>query len=297
MNGLGSLYATSTPPDFEAARHWYELAAEAGHIDALNNLITIHFRSTDGLDLPAARPLFERAAEAGHRGAMYWLGMAWAYYMESPDLDLARHWFERAAEAGHSGAMTALGDLYAQSIQPPDLAAARHWYQRASAAGDRGAMHNLEVVFGESTETPGGWGVRPPNDEAMDAMVEWLDGPGAVLGEAVETTHTALTEMSNSSQRTDEAAVRAMYDKVCRRLIDELPAILPTPDPDLTRALQGVIDDANEWSWTDRDLSDPLTPQQRETLHSRLGALLSGFQVVSSVFERDLAILEAADRA
>jgi TPR repeat protein len=191
--------------------------------------------------------------------------------------------------------MTALGDLYAQLMQPPDLAAARHWYERASAAGDRGAMHNLEVLYGDSTQTPAGWGLQPPDDEAMDAMVDWMSGPGVVVGEAFDAGLTAIIEVGRSDSRT-EAAGRAVYRDVCGRFIEELPAVLPTPDPELTRTLQGVLDDANEWVWTDRELSDPLTPQQRETLQSRCGELLSRVQVVGSILERDIGILEAAGR-
>jgi hypothetical protein len=50
-------------------------------------------------------------------------------------------------------------------------------------------------------------------------------------------------------------------------------------------------------SWTNRELSDPLTPQQRERLHSRGGELTSGFPTVTSILERDVGILEAAGRA
>jgi TPR repeat protein len=249
----------------------------------------------DEPEMAAARPLFERAAEAGHRGAMYHLGMVWAHFMEPPDLDAARHWYERAAAAGHGGAMTALGNLYAQVMQPPDLAAARRWYQRASASGDRGAMHNLEVLF-EDSEMPAGWGARPPSDEEMDAMVEWLDGPGAGVEDAFVASDSALDEIINAFKRGDGAAVRAACNKITRVLTHELPAALPTPDPDLTRALQALIDDGNELSWADRELAGPLTPQQRETMQSRCGDLASSLHTLASIYERDGDILESADR-
>jgi hypothetical protein len=221
----------------------------------------------------------------------------WGYHIEPPDLDVARVWFGRAADAGHTGAMIALGDLNAQLAQPPDLAAARYWYERASAAGDRGAMHNLEVLFGDSTQTPTGWAVQPPTDEEMDAMVDWMEGPGVVVGEAFEAALDSIIEVGTSSERVDLAAGRATFRNACGRFIDELPAVLPTPDPELTRVLQGLIDDANEWNWTDRELSDPLTPRQRETLESRSGELLSRVQVASSILQRDFAILEETGRA
>ena len=203
---------------------------------------------------------------------------------------------DRAAAAGDIDAMFDLGCHYSVQSDPPDLHAARHWCERASAAGDRGAMHNLEVLFGDSTKTPRGWGLQPPTDEELDAMVDWMNDSGVVVGEAFENAITAVNEAINSAHRADEAAARAMIRNICRRFIDELPAVLPTPDPELTRVLQGLLDDANEWSWTDRELPDTLTPQQRETLQSRSGELPSRFQVVSSLLERDIGILEAAGR-
>jgi hypothetical protein len=224
------------------------------------------------------------------------LGVLYAHIMEQPDLDAARRWYERAADAGRSGAMTALGDLYAQLIQPPDLDAARRWYERGAAAGDRGAMHNLEVLYEESTATRAGWGVRPPSDEEMDAMVEWLDGPGIGVEEAFEASGSALDEVTDAFKRGDEAAVRAACTKITRLLTDELPAAMPTPDPDLTRALQALIDDANEMSWAERELADPPTPQQRETMQSRFGDLVLSVHTVASIYERDGDILESAGR-
>ena len=134
--------------------------------------------------------------------------------------------------------MTALGNLYAQTMQPPDLAAARHWYQRASAAGERGAMHHLEVLYGDAAAPPPGWYARPPSDDQIDAMVEWLDGPGIGVEEAFEASGSALDVVTDAFKRGDEAAVRAACTKITRLLTDELPAAMPTPDPDLTRALQ-----------------------------------------------------------
>ena len=220
--------------------------------------------------------------------------MVWAHYTEPPDLDKARDWFERAADSGHSGAMTALGNLYAQVMQPPDLATARHWYQRASAAGDRGAMHNLEVLFENSTEMPAGWGATQPGDDDMDAMAEWLDGPGDDAEQVFDAAGSALDDFVAAFKAGDEFTVRAVCDKISCLITDELPALLPTPDPDLTRALQALIDDGNELRWTRREFADPLTAAQRETLQARLGDIASSMHAVGSIYERDCEILESA---
>jgi TPR repeat protein len=98
------------PPDLDAARRWFERAADAGNSDAMNNLGVLH--------------------------EQHW----------EPDLDAARHWWERSADAGNAHAMYNLGRLYAELIQPPDLDAARHWYENAADAGNNAAIYNLRIL-------------------------------------------------------------------------------------------------------------------------------------------------------
>ena len=297
MYTLGFLYARMMdPPDLDAGRHWLERAAADGDNEACYKLGALHAAWTTPPDLDAARAWYQRAADAGHADAMSCLGVLHLRSMDEPDLSAARPLFERAAEAGHRGAMTALGDLYAQVLQPPDLAAARLWYQRASAAGDRGAMHNLEVLYGEPGDNPSGWGTTPPDEAEMDAMVEWLDGPGALLETSFATADSSMDAIVAAFKRGDESAVRAIANEIARLIIDQLPPALPTPDPDLTRALRALIDDGVELRSTDRELVAPLTPRQRETLQSRSGDLAASLHAVATIFERDLDILEVADR-
>ena len=97
-------------------------------------------------------------------------------------------------------------------------------------------------------------------------------------------------------KRGDEAAVRGACDRITGRIIEELPAALPTPDPDLTLALQALIDDGNELRWAESELADPPTPLQREALQSRFGDLMSSLHAVSSIFEHDCALLDSTGR-
>jgi hypothetical protein len=157
-------------------------------------------------------------------------------------------------------------------------------------------MHNLEVLFEESPTTPPGWGARPPSDDQMDAMIDWLDGLGAGAEDAFEASGSALDQVIAAFKAGDETAIRTVCTDITRVLTDELPAVLPTPDPDLTRALQALIDDGNELAWASRDLTEPLTPMQREALQSRFGDLVSSLHTVASIYERDGDILEAAGR-
>ena len=65
----------------------------------------------------------------------------------------------------------------------------------------------------------------------MDAMLEWLDGPGASVGEAIETAESAIEEFIDALDHRDPIAIRAACSKSADPLIDQLPAELPTPDP------------------------------------------------------------------
>ncbi|HZE49700.1 MAG TPA: hypothetical protein VE074_09060, partial [Jatrophihabitantaceae bacterium] len=70
MNSLGLLYSHWTDPlDLDAARHWYERAAEAGNYNAMNNLGWLLHEQMDPPDLDTARRWYERAADGGHRRA------------------------------------------------------------------------------------------------------------------------------------------------------------------------------------------------------------------------------------
>lgn len=62
---LGNLQADQEPPDLDAARRWYQ-----------------------------------RAAEAGNSAAMYTLGVLFAQKMKPRDRKAARYWLDRAADAG-----------------------------------------------------------------------------------------------------------------------------------------------------------------------------------------------------
>jgi TPR repeat protein len=158
---------------------------------------------------------------------MYALGALHSDLTQPPNLEAARHWFQQAANAGHSGAMYLLGYLYAQLMTPPDLHAARGWYERAAA----GNMHNLDVLYEESTATRAGWGVRPPSGEEMDAMVDWLDGPGIGVEEGLSRRVLRWMKspmLSNAGMRRASAR-HASRSPVCSPMSSQLQCRRQTP--------------------------------------------------------------------
>ena len=163
------------PPELDAARGWYERAAEAGYFDAMRSLGILLATMVDPPELDAAREWYERAAEAGHINAMTSLGNLLSDRVEPPELDAARGWYERAAEAGDTDAMINLGILLATMVDPPELDAAREWYERAAEAGDTDAMHNLGLLLATMVDPPEldaarGWYERAAEAGHTDAM-------------------------------------------------------------------------------------------------------------------------------
>jgi TPR repeat protein len=69
MVNLGILYERMDPPDLDAARGWYERAADAGDTDAMYGLGVLYAQLMDAPDLNAARGWWERAAALGHMEA------------------------------------------------------------------------------------------------------------------------------------------------------------------------------------------------------------------------------------
>ena len=69
-----------------------------GNDMAMNNLGRQYADFMQPADLDAARHWWERAADAGNSNAMFNLGHLHAELMQPPDLDGARHWWERAAD-------------------------------------------------------------------------------------------------------------------------------------------------------------------------------------------------------
>ena len=96
----------------------------------------------------------------------------------------------------------------------------------------------------------------------MKRWMRWSNGStdqAASVEQVFDASGSALDDVIAAFKAGDEIAVRAVCEEISCRITDELPAVLPTPDPDLTRALQALIDDGNELRWTSRELADPLT--------------------------------------
>jgi TPR repeat protein len=177
---LGRAYATAGKPAEAAAA--YTHAADAGHLDAMNNLaiLYLHGRGSVLPDTPRAISLLAKAAEGGNSMAMRNLAevydegkkvdrdpeKAHALYtkaaatgdasamfqlgwssQQQQDYTSARRWYEKAATAGHAASMTNLGFLYQNGLGVRrDIIKAREWYRHAANLGNEQAARNLKTL-------------------------------------------------------------------------------------------------------------------------------------------------------
>lgn len=186
MYDLGVLLEEADPPDYPAARRWFEKAAEAGESAAFFRLGFLLSETLEPRDYAAAVSWYEKAAENGTAAAMHNLGAHYRYRMDPPDLERARYWYEKdanqgcavadfevglldvddgnlgdavlryekAAAGGQAGAMNNLGLILERSMTVPNLVAAAEWYERAIAFGDPNAQANLDGLRGAAEPRP-----------------------------------------------------------------------------------------------------------------------------------------------
>jgi TPR repeat protein len=132
--GLGALLVKDSDPDL--AHQWFEKAAEAGNVDAMN-LLGMWAKDSDPV---LARYWFEKAAEAGNVDAMSNLG----WLVKDSDPDQAQHWLEKAAKAGDVKATFYLGHILLEDTDPGE---ARHVFDEIAEAGGPRVMSALGKVL------------------------------------------------------------------------------------------------------------------------------------------------------
>jgi uncharacterized protein len=153
MNNLAVIYQNGrgVAQSYDKAREWFQKAADAGDVDAMNSLGELYYYGRGvARDYTQARDWYEKAAAGDNANAMYSLG--WMYEKGSgaiiQDYTQARNWYQRAAAAGNTEAMYNLGVLY-QNGQgiTQNYDQAREWLQKAADAGNADAMNNLGELY------------------------------------------------------------------------------------------------------------------------------------------------------
>lgn len=142
---LGVMYGNgdSVGLDYDQALHWFELAAEQDHQNAL---ITMAWMYANGAgvdtDEDKSRVLYLRAAELGSAKAQYLVGTMYrfAQYGVEKNMKLAVDWYLKAANQGMATAQFALGKMLMEGKGVmQDDAAALQWLSLAHVNGSKRA--------------------------------------------------------------------------------------------------------------------------------------------------------------
>lgn len=166
-----------TSQNYEQALYWYQVAANNGSANAMNNL-GVMYSNGKGVadDHRTALVWFKNAATKGNKTAMFNAGLL--YYNglgTTQDYDEASKWFSKAADNGHVDAMYKLGLMYVygQGVKQ-DNGEAKSWFNKAGANG-----HTNARMWGEAELKPvkvgSKWGFQFKNGTmAIEAVYEQI---------------------------------------------------------------------------------------------------------------------------
>ncbi len=94
----------------------------------------------------------------------------------------------------------------------------------------------------------------------------------------------------------DVSAAKLACRAASEHLTDELSTHIPTPEPDLTHALQSLVTDAETFAAECNALTDPAQSSDLQTLWKALLTVLNDMTTAGSIMKRDQRILEGANR-
>jgi len=148
---LGCFYLQhlSLPDSPDQARHWLNLAAAAGHAQAVDRLANLYLRGPgSGRDPERALDLLEKLAEAGFKRANWEVGYLKSTLDEIIDPVGAATAFARAAALGYGPAFYSLGLRFANGAgvdaDPAFARALLLWADRCGVADSRAAADALK---------------------------------------------------------------------------------------------------------------------------------------------------------
>ncbi len=142
------------PVDMQAARTWYERAADLDDTDGMLGLARLAADSQAGLAPSDARGFLRRAQARGAAGADLLLGQMLARGVGGPpDPAGARELLAPLADAGDSEAQIELAYL---ELERGNAEAAREQLERAAAGGDAEAAYQAGILWADDEAAPDG---------------------------------------------------------------------------------------------------------------------------------------------
>jgi hypothetical protein len=141
-----------------------------------------------------------------------------------------------------------------------------------------------------------GWGVREPTRAAIEAMWEWANASRATLDTVTEVTSQVRPRVQDAMAAGDVDDIKFYCSQMVAPITVEMAAIVDTPDPDLTRALQTVVDGARAVEGRCAALQGPADQTSLDALHATFGRVASDLDAMVHIVDRDATIMERAGR-
>ncbi|MGI4959475.1 MAG: tetratricopeptide repeat protein [Janthinobacterium lividum] len=182
MFGQMLLDGGDQPADPVRAMCWFGIAADAGHVPAMNMLGRCHEKGWGTeTDHGRAAAFYRRAANSGDDWGRYNLAnMLLRGRGVARDRREAWRLFHAAATSGHAKSMNLVGRFLEEGWdRPRDPSGARVWYRHSAEAGDYRGRHNLATSLtedGHHDEALGWWRQALPDatPDILHAMIQVL---------------------------------------------------------------------------------------------------------------------------
>lgn len=191
--------------DATQALNWFRLAAQQGHLMALNMLGRCQEYGWGCVpDISAALTNYRLAAEGGLDWAQYnYANLLRMGRGIAPDTLAAFDFYTKAAAQGHAGAMNMLGRFHHEGwAMPVNAAEAAQWYRRAAEAGDfRGQISYAGVLAERGKVAESAHWLREAMKTATPAV---LEGLSQQLLQSPEAEFRAVGEEMRSKARRRE---------------------------------------------------------------------------------------------
>ena len=131
---------------------------------------------------------------------------------------------------------------------------------------------------------PGGWGDVRPDVPAIHAMAQWVGQRSRLMIANMSEAQIALDNVVAAKNDGDVSAMKSACQQVSEQLTVQLAAHLPTPEPDLTHALQSVVDAGATFATKCDALTDPARSSDLQSLWEALLTVSSAMTTATRFF-------------
>lgn len=234
MTDIGYAYFTGgegLEKDQAEAVRWFEKAANAGNIHAMNNL-GIAYQDGVGVEQDDLESLkwFKKAAENGHEKAQWSVGRIYRLGIGvERDFQKALEWYTMSAENGFLPALRDIAatylEMHGENENPEHLAESVKWMRKAALLGDGTAQFNMGVFYHN------GEGVAEDRAEAA----RWHE-KAARNGVAMSQFHLADYYKDGVGRKKDLSRAKRWYTEALKNGVDKAAAKLAQIPGDVVEA-------------------------------------------------------------